>query len=153
MSTLQKDHVLGAGGSAVIVGAVGATLGGMLAGSPGLALGAVAGTALGALAGHKAAEAADKRGNLGHFEQIYHAMPYYVSGMTWDDYAPAYRYALDTYVTRGAMPIEQVRAALVTEWPRARGGSRLQWPQVEPALAHAWRELDRTLGGKGTTTS
>jgi hypothetical protein len=149
MSTLQKDHVFGAGGSALAGGAVGGAVGGLLAGVPGFALGAAAGGALGAVVGHKAAEARDKRGDLGHFQQIYQAMPYYIDGMAWTDYAPAYRLGLDSYTTRGATPIDQARDALVEEWTRVRGISRLSWPQAEPAVAHVWDELDKSLGGKG----
>src|SRR5688500_16326631 len=148
MSTLQKDHVFGAGGSALAGGAVGGAVGGLLAGVPGFALGAAAGGALGAVVGHKAAEARDKRGDLGHFQQIYQAMPYYIDGMTWTDFAPAYRLGLDSYTTRGATPIDQAREALVAEWTRVRGISRLSWPQAEPAVAHVWDELDKSLGGK-----
>ena len=148
MSTLQKDHVFGAGGSALVGGALGAAVGGLLANVPGIALGAAAGGALGAMVGHRAAEARDKRGDLGHFQQIYHAMPYYIDGMTWTDYAPAYRLGLDSYTTRGATPIDQAREALVAEWTQVKGISRLSWPQAEPAVAHVWDELDKSLGGK-----
>jgi hypothetical protein len=148
MSTLQKDHVVGAGGSALAGGAIGGAVGGLLAGVPGFAIGGVAGTALGAVIGHKTAEARDKRGDLGHFQQIYQAMPYHVDGMTWDDYAPAYRLGLDSYVTRGATPIAQAGEALEAEWARVRDGSRLSWPQAEQAVVHAWSELDKSLGCK-----
>lgn len=148
MSTLKKDHVFGAGGSALAGGAIGGAAGGLFAGVPGFAVGAVAGTALGAVFGHKAAEAADRRGDLGHFQQIHQTMPYYIDGMTWDDYAPAYRLGLDSYATRGATPIAQARDALETEWARVGSASRLSWPQAEPAIAHVWSELDKSLGGK-----
>lgn len=144
MSKLKKDHVLGAGGSALAGGAVGAVVGGLVAGPAGIALGAVAGTAVGAVAGHKLFEAADTRGDLGHFEQIYQTMPYYISEMTWDDYAPAYRFGLDTHATHGGVPIEQGRTALESQWERAKGASRLLWSEAEPAVAHAWNELDRS---------
>lgn len=147
MSKLKKDHVLGAGGSALAGGAVGAVIGGLAAGPVGIALGAAAGTAVGAVAGHKLAEAADPRGDLGHFEQIYQTMPYYVSDMTWDDYAPAYRFALDTHATHGGMAIEQARGALESQWERTKGASRLLWSEAEPAVAHAWSELDKSARG------
>lgn len=148
MSTLEKDHFLGAGSSALAGGVIGCAAGGLIAGVPGAAVGAAAGGALGAVVGHRAAEARDKRGDLGHFQQIYQTMPYYIAGMTWDDYAPAYRLGLDSYPTRGATPIDQARAALEPEWTRVRGTSRLTWPQAEAAIAHVWKELDKSLGGK-----
>lgn len=147
MSTLKKDHVFTAGGSALVGGAVGGAIGGLLIGVPGFAIGAVAGTVLGAVLGHRIAEAADRRGDLGHFQQIYNTMPYFIDGMSWDDYAPAYRLGLASFRTRGATPIEQARDALETQWPRARHASRLSWPQAEPAVAHVWDELSKSLGG------
>lgn len=137
MGRLKKDHILGAGGSAVAAGAVGATIGGLAAGPPGVALGAVAGTALGAVIGDRTAEALDPRGDLGHFEQIYKAMPYYVRGMTWDDYAPAYRMGILTHGHGDAALLEQ-------EWARSRGRSRLLWSEVRPVIEHAWEELDNS---------
>lgn len=149
MSTLKKDHILGAGGGALVAGAAGATLGAVVAGAPGMAAGAAAGAALGAVVGNRMAETADRREDLGHFQQIFHTMPYYVSGMTWADYAPAYGYGLDTYRTRGGQPFTEAEAALGEDWDRARGVSQLAWNQARHAVAHAWRELDDTLHARG----
>lgn len=149
MSTLQKDHILGTGSATLGGGIVGAAVGAVLGGMPGVTLGAVAGGALGALIGQRLSEAADPRGDLGHFEQVYRTTPYYVAGMGWEDYAPAYRYGLDTYATRGGQSLDEAAAALAQGWPRARGGSRLEWAQAQPAVAHAWRELDENLRTMG----
>lgn len=151
MSTLQKDHILGTGSATLGGGVVGAAVGAVLGGTPGLTLGAVAGGALGALIGQRLSEATDPRGDLGHYEQVYRTTPYYIDGMTWADYAPAYRYGLETYATRGGQPLEQAAAALAEGWPRARGASRLEWAQAQPAVAHAWRELDENLQAMGRT--
>ena len=142
MSILKKDHILGAGASAVTGGAVCAVIGGVVAGPPGIALGAVAGTALGAVAGHIASEAVDGRGDLGHFQQIFHTMPYYVSGMTWADYAPAYRYGLDSHGRLGGQPFARAEVELERGWANASDGSRLVWNEAREAVAHAWRSLD-----------
>lgn len=146
MSTLKKDHILGAGASAVTGGAVGAVIGGVVAGPVGLAIGAAAGTALGAVAGHKASEAVDKRGDLGHFQQIFHTMPYYVKTMTWDDYAPAYRYGIEMHARFGRQPFAQAETGLEQGWTDAKGGSRLLWNEAREAVAHAWRSLDEIEG-------
>lgn len=150
MSTLRKDHILGAGSAAVLGGATGAAFGAVVAGPIGLAAGAVAGGALGALLGDRAAEAADRRDDLGHFQQIYREMPYYVDGMKWDDYAPAYRYGLETYRTRGAQPFREAEPQLAQGWGPARDASRLEWLQARAAVEHAWRDLDETLHARGT---
>ena len=150
MSTLKKDHILGAGAAAVAGGAAGAALGAVVAGPPGLAIGAVAGGALGAVIGDRAAEAADKRDDLGHFQQIHREMPYFIDGMAWDDYAPAYRYGLETYRIHGARVFAEAEAELEQGWGRARDASRLTWLQARSAVEHAWRSLDDTLHARGT---
>lgn len=149
MSTLHKDHILSTGSATLGGGVVGAVIGAVVGGTPGLTLGAVAGGALGAIAGERWSEAADSRGDLGHFQQIYRTTPYYVDGMTWDDYAAAYRYGLETYTTHGGQPFAQAALLLAQGWPRARGGSRLGWEHAQPAVAHAWRELDDNLHALG----
>jgi hypothetical protein len=142
MSTLKKDHVLGAGTAALAGGAAGAAIGAVVAGPAGLAVGAAAGGALGAIYGNRASEAADTRHDLGHFQQIFKTMPYYVGGHDWHDYAPAYRYGLDTWPVHRGQPLEAVESQLQGGWEAAaRFGSRLQWQQARPAVAHAWQSL------------
>lgn len=143
MSLLKKDHILGAGTAAAAGGAAGAALGAVIAGPPGLALGAAVGVAIGAVMGDKAAEAADTRRDLGHFEQIFQTMPYYLQGYDWNDYAPAYRYGIQTYADHGSQPLAAVESRLQGDWEAAaRFGSRLSWVQAQPAIEHAWRSLD-----------
>lgn len=143
MSTLKKDHILGAGSAALLGGAAAGALGWFIAGPAGLAVGAVVGGALGAVLGNRASEAADPRDDLGHFQQIFKTMPYYQDGHDWHDYAPAYRYGLDTHARHGGQPLAQVESQLQGGWEAAaRFGSQLQWSQARPAVAHVWRSLD-----------
>ena len=104
MSILKKDHIVGAGSAGLAAGVAGAALGAAVGGPPGMALGAVAGVALGASAGDKIAEARDRRENLGHFQQLYQSMPYYVAAHDWHDYEPAYRYGTDSACANGWPP-------------------------------------------------
>ena len=147
MSTLKKDHYLGAGGSALAGAAAGAAVGGMIGGFAGAAIGAVATGAAGAVLGHKASEAVDPRGDLGHFEQVYRTMPYYVADMKWDDYAPAYRLGIDSHAARDPARPRDLDA-LERDWEARRGASRLLWSEARPAIEHAWEELD--MSGRGT---
>ena len=142
MGHLNKDHVLGAGSAALAVGAAGAAIGGLVAGPAGVAVGAAAGGALGAVAGHKTAEKIDTREDLGHFQQIFHTMPYYVDGMDWHDYAPAYRYGIQSWRANRGQAIEALETQLHGGWEQAaRFGSRLEWREARPAVAHAWQSL------------
>ena len=147
MSTLKKDHIVGTGGAALAGGAAGAAIGAAVAGPPGMAVGGIVGVALGATAGDRIAEARDRRENLGHFEQIYQSMPYYRAGYDWNDYAPAYRYGLETYESHEGKPFAEVETMLQGAWEaNARYGSRLTWLEARPAVEHAWRSLDEALG-------
>lgn len=141
--SLKKDHILGSGSAALAAGAAGAAIGGMLGGPAGVAVGAAAGGALGAVAGQRASEARDPRGDLGRFEQIYFKMPYYAEGHDWHDYAPAYRYGLETWSSHQGRTLDEVESQLQGGWESAqRFGSRLQWQQARPAIEHAWQSKD-----------
>ena len=147
MSILRKDHIVGAGSAGLAAGAAGAAIGAVVAGPPGMAVGGIVGVALGATAGDRIAEARDRRENLGHFQQIFQSMPYYVAGHDWHDYEPAYRFGLDSYSSHGAQQFPQVQSTLEGHWEaNARYGSRLTWIEARPAVEHAWRSLDEALG-------
>jgi hypothetical protein len=142
MSLLKKDHVLGTGSAALAGGAAGAAIGAVVGGPVGLAIGAAAGGALGAVAGDRAAEAVDARQDLGHFQQIFRTMPYYVDGHDWHDYAPAYRYGLENHDRFNGRSMAEVESQLQGGWEAAaRFGSRLDWRQARPAVEHAWTSL------------
>jgi hypothetical protein len=149
MSTLKKDHILGAGTAALAGGAAGAAVGAVIAGPAGLAIGAAAGGVVGAVVGNRASEAADTRHDLGHFQQIFHTMPYYVDGTDWHDYAPAYRYGLESFEQHRGRTLAEVESQLQGGWEAAaRFGSQLQWQQARPAVQHAWQSLDDALRGR-----
>lgn len=145
MGVLKKDHVLGAGAAALTGGVAGGALGALLGGPPGLAVGAAAGGALGAVLGDRASEAVDPRDDLGRFQQIFHTMPYYVSDMTWEDYAPAYRHGIEQYHARPARTFVTAEPALEQAWDSVRGSSRLVWSEAREAIAHVWRWYDEEL--------
>ena len=119
MGNLKKDHVLGAGSAALAAGAAGAAIGGLVAGPAGIAVGAAAGGALGAVAGQRVSEKVDPREDLGHFQQIFRTMPYYVDGMDWHDYAPAYRYGIQTWHAHRGQSIDAMESQLHGGWEQA----------------------------------
>ncbi len=154
MSMLKKNHVLGAGSAALAGGAAGAAIGAVLAGPAGLAVGAAAGGAIGAVAGNRAAEASDRRDDLGHFQQIFGTMPYYVDGHDWHDYAPAYRYGLQAWNQQHGHTLDEMDSQLQGGWEAAaRFGSRLQWDHARPAVRHAWQSLEDASRKRGPTAT
>lgn len=148
MSILEKRHIPGTAGGALLGGALLGGTGYLLAGPPGLVVGVVSGTAAGALAGHRVAESRDPRDSVGHFQDIYVSMSYRVDGMDWGDYEPAYRFGVETYATRGGQAFAEAEPALGARWLRERGRSRLSWEQARGPVAHVWRDMDETLLGR-----
>ena len=140
MGHIKKDHVIGTGAAALTGGAAGGAIGMLVGGPVGLAVGAAAGGALGAVAGDRAAAATDD--DLGRFQQVFHTMPYYVSGMDWEDYAPAYRYGIAAYHEAGGHGFPVAEPQLERGWDAARGASRLLWSEAREAVAHVWRWFD-----------
>lgn len=72
-------------------------------------------------------------------ERTFREEPYYSTGRNWEDYAPAYRYALRAHDARDPRHFEDIEPELATEWELVRDRSRLTWPEARPAMAAAWR--------------
>jgi len=68
----------------------------------------------------------------------YAKRPYVEDGASFDDYAPAYRYGVETVRRHGEAPFEEVEAKLREEWVRARGDSRLDWDKAKHPVRDAW---------------
>lgn len=141
MSTLKKDHILGAGAGALAGGALGGAAGGLLAGPAGMALGVSAGVALGAVAADQFVEEHDPRGDLGHFEQVFRTTAYYKEGMAWEDYRPAYAYGMAVYHNPDRADPEH----FIQEWALHRGASRLSADEAWPAAEHVRRSYDEAV--------
>lgn len=149
MSQLKKDHVVGAAGAGLLAGAAAGLLGWYVGGALGLTIGAVIGGALGAVWGNRRAEAQDPRDDLGHFEQMYGTMPYYIEGFDWHDYAPAYRYGLESYRAHRGRSFAAMESQLQGGWEsNGRFGSRLTWAQARQPVEHAWKSLDAAEHGE-----
>lgn len=72
------------------------------------------------------------------FERTFRDEPYYSSGRTWNDYAPAYGYALRGFGAHDGKLFSEVESELAHEWEFVRGQSRLTWAEARPAMAAAW---------------
>lgn len=139
-------HPVGTG-----VGAAAGAVAGAAAGAIGGPIGAVAGGAVGAvvggLAGKAAGEAVNPTAEEAFWRANYDKEPYYESGRTFDDYAPAYRLGL-TGRSRFEDPWQSVEPKLANEWISSRDRSTLDWDRARPASQAAWSRADeqyRTL--------
>lgn len=76
-----------------------------------------------------------------YYRRTYRDTPYYSSGRTWADYAPAYRYAMEA--TAKGPPdatFEPIESRLEAGWEAARDGSRLSWPEARGAVRHVFAD-------------
>ncbi|MDN8616105.1 glycine zipper domain-containing protein [Variovorax ginsengisoli] len=136
------------GVGAVIGGAVGGVAGGAAAGAAvggmtgpvGAVVGAAVGAVAGAIAGRRVAKA-DPAVEDAYWRENYAGRPYVESGSNYDDYAPAYRYGVDSYGRFPDRPFDEVEPELGRAWDSARGGSRLEWERAKHATRDAWQRL------------
>jgi uncharacterized protein (TIGR02284 family) len=151
---LNLDPISKEPGAHPIGTGLGAAAGGAAAGLVGGPVGAVAGAVVGAVAGgmggHAAAEVVNPTAEEAHWRENYQREPYYQSGRSFDDYAPAYRLGVNGYNESNGS-FDESESRLETNWESSRGGSSLSWPEASAASRAAWdragsqRNSDSTL--------
>jgi phage tail tape-measure protein len=132
---------VGAGGGAMAGAAVGA------AGGPiGMAAGAAIGALAGGAAGHGAGAMVNPAQEDAYWRNSYANEPYYTTGYTYDDYAPAYNLG---YSSRGRYnsDFDTAEPQLRNDWNNVRGNSRLSWDQARHASRAAWHRVERAIPG------
>ena len=135
---------LGAAGGAVAGAAAGA-----IGGPVGAAVGGVIGAVVGGLAGKAAGEAVNPTVEEAFWKENYSKEPYYESGRSFDDYAPAYRLGLSGR-SRYEDPWTAVEPKLAGEWDSTRGTSSLDWPKASAASQAAYDRADEQYRGFAT---
>jgi hypothetical protein len=138
-----------AGAGAVAGGVVGGVAGGAAAGAAaggmtgpvGAAVGAAVGAVVGAIAGRKADPAVEDA----YWKDNYLSRPYVSEGLTYDDYAPAYRYGADAYNKYPDRSFDEVEPELRRDWGNARGKSSLDWEHAKHATRDAWHRLSNAV--------
>ncbi|MGE3108863.1 MAG: PA2169 family four-helix-bundle protein [Phycisphaerales bacterium] len=147
---MNRDPVTGAPGShpagAGVGAAVGATVGGAVGavGGPlGIAAGAAIGGVAGGLVGKGAAEAINPTGEVEYWRAEFTNRPY-SSGRTFDDFAPAYYYAAESYQRYPGRTFEEAETDLARDWPNRRANSRLEWNDARAASKDAWERIAKS---------
>jgi hypothetical protein len=144
MNNDRKDSGLGIGAGAV-AGAIAGAAVGAVGGPVGIAVGAVAGGLVGGKAGDSVADSINLDSYRAHFQHEYSRAPYYVSGRSWEDYEPAYRYAFDARERYPDQQFEQVEALLQQDWD----ASGMSWEEARPAVRDGWQFIESALPGDG----
>ena len=136
-------HPVGTGVGAAAGGAAGAAIGTAVAGPVGTAVGAVVGAVSGGLAGKAAGEAVNPSIEDAYWNENYRTQSYYRDGLTYDDYAPAYRLGYEGRGRYVGRKFDEVESELKSEYEKVKGKSKLAWEDAKHATRSAW---DRVTG-------
>jgi hypothetical protein len=145
----NRDPLSGAPGAHPVGTGIGAAAGGIAAGAAvgsvagpvGTLVGAAVGAVAGGLAGKGIAELADPTAEDAFWRETYSSRPYYDNAWTYEDYGPAYGYALQSFDLFGNQRFDVVEPELGKGWDKARGQSRLSWDHAKEATRDAWNRL------------
>ena len=141
------SHPVGTGLGAAGAGAAAGAVGGAVGGPIGAAVGAVVGAVAGGLAGKGIAEAIDPTVEAAYWREQYATRPYYESGMTYDDYEPAYRHGWESRTKHDGRSYDEIESDLARDWDKVKSKSRLGWDKAKDATRDAWDRVERTLPG------
>jgi phage tail tape-measure protein len=131
-------HPIGVGLGAAAGGmAVGAAVG-TVAGPIGTAVGALVGAIAGGLAGKGAAEAIDPTAEDAYWRANYASRAYATPAHAYEDWGPAYGYAVHHYNRNVGRSFEEVEPEMEQGWERARGTSSMEWTTARLAAFDAW---------------
>jgi uncharacterized protein YcfJ len=146
----NRDPLSGAPGAHPIGTAIGAAAGGIAAGAAagtlaagpiGTAVGAAIGAVAGGLGGKTIAEHYDPTVEEAHWRDRFEREPYFQGGMTFDDYAPAYRLGGESRSRIADKSFEDVEDQLADRYDQVRGESRLDWDDAREATRAGWNRL------------
>jgi hypothetical protein len=138
-------HPVGVGVGAGTGAAAGAAAGAVVGGPIGAAVGGAIGAVAGGLAGKGAAESIDPTIEDAYWRQNYPTRSYYVEGVLFEEYQPAYRYGYQAAQKHKGKTWEETEADLELDWYRAKDKSSLTWDKAKHAVKDAW---DRMVGNK-----
>ena len=145
----NRDPLTGAAGAHPVGTGLGAAAGGMAAGAAagtvagpvGTILGAAAGAVVGGLAGKAVGEAVDPTREDAYWRENYSKSDYYQAGLTYDDYAPAYRTGYQGRAQHAGRKFDDVERDLEAGYNREKGASKLSWEKARPATRAAWDRI------------
>ena len=142
-------HPVGTGLGAAAGGAVAGAAAGALGGPVGALAGAVVGAVAGGLGGKAVAEAINPTAEEAYWRDNYTREPYYQSGRSYEDYAPAYRlgvYGRSNYTGT----FDEAQTDMSVYWDSRKENSSLSWAEAEAASRAAWTRVDNQLSPTGS---
>lgn len=85
-----------------------------------------------------------------YWQQHFMAQPYYRSGLTYQDYQPAYRLGYQGYTRYhgSGMSYDEVEPELQQRYEHERRSSWLSWEQARPAVRAGWHRVEQAFRGR-----
>jgi len=133
------SHPVGTGVGAALGGAAAGVVAGAAAGPAGAAVGLVAGAVAGAYGGKAVTEFIDPTVELAYWESNYHTRDYYDPNLPYEEYEPAYRFAVENY--RADCRFEDCEPDLRGRWRVDNPHSKLSWDHVKRPMQDAWQRI------------
>jgi len=151
----NRDPVSGKPGAHPVGTGLGAAAGGMatgaavgtVAGPVGTAIGAAVGAVAGGLAGKAVAETMDPTVEDAHWRKTYSNESYYEAGLSYDDYAPAYRTGYEGRAKNADRKFEDAEDDLEADYNSTKGASKLEWDKARLASRAAWNRVEKAIPG------
>jgi len=121
-------------------GAAGALAGAAMGGPIGAAIGGAVGVAAGAVAGNSFASEFDATEEARFWQDQYRLRPYYRSGTTYENWAPAYRFGWDNArrPEHAQRTFGDLEDELASEWRKEREAVGDDWRLYRDAVKDAW---------------
>jgi hypothetical protein len=141
------DHPASTGLGAVAGGLATGAVVGTVAGPLGTIAGATVGAIAGGVAGAALGEAIDPVVEEAHWKKTYSQEKYYQTGLTYDDYGPAYRVGFQGRGKHRGRKFDDVQSNLEADYNRVKGSSRLSWDKAKRATRAAWDRIERAMPG------
>jgi len=136
---------VGAAAGGITAGIVTGAAIGTVAGPVGTAVGAAVGVAVGAigggLAGKAIAEEIDPTVEHGFWRGCYASRSYFILGMPYEEYAPAYEYGWVSQAQHKDKSFDQAESLLRSDWDKVKGVSKLRWDQARHAVRDSWNRV------------
>ena len=155
LSGRAGSHPFGTGAGATAGAAVGVATGavvGAVAGPLGMAVGAVVGGTAGAigggLAGKALAEEVNPTVEHGFWRECFTSRSYYLTGMSYEDYAPAYQFGWESQACHRDGTFDQAESKLQRDWEHVKGSSKLCWNDAKEAVRDSWNRVFLRRSGR-----
>ena len=100
------------------------------------------------VAGKAAAEHFDPTAEDAYWRVQYTREVYVQPGMTYDDYAPAYRLGYEAHTHYPGGRFEDIEKDLSRDYEKTHGKSRLTWEHAKHAVRAAWERVKHPMHGK-----